>query len=79
MQMSSTLPHYNMSLFNLSPAAQIVASSNYAAIQERLLSPTPRGQCALDLSMDEVNALVEGLPRPPSPRRPATRQHRYLF
>jgi hypothetical protein len=77
--MISTPPHGNRSSFNLSPAEQIVARSDYAAIQERLLSPSPRGRHALDLSMDEVNALVEGPPRPPSPHWPATRQHRYLF
>jgi hypothetical protein len=77
--MSSTPPHGNRSSFNLSPAERIVARSDYVVVQERLMSPVPRGRRALDLSMDEVNALVEGPPRPPSPRRPATRRHRYLL
>jgi hypothetical protein len=79
--MSSILPYGNRSSFNLSPAKRIVASFDDTAVQEHLLSPTPHRRRALDiyLSMDKVNALVKGPPRPPSPRRPTTRRHRYLF
>jgi hypothetical protein len=67
MQMSSTLLHGNRRPFNLSLVERNVTRSDYAAIQEHLSSPAPLGRCALDLSMDEVNASVGGPPRPPSP------------
>ncbi|KAG0597129.1 hypothetical protein M758_UG313600 [Ceratodon purpureus] len=45
---------------SLSPAQQAIAQSDYMSMQERLLSPMLVGRHALDLSIEEVDALVRG-------------------